>query len=255
MTFFCNGAMIERIEGIVTDIVKHNDSHNVVTLYTRSRGRMAFLVPVGKSRTGRMRNALLSYMAVVQADVNIRAGKELHTLRKAEPLRLWHGIYSDPVKSSILFFLTEFCSRLLRQYPADGKLWDYLTGSLEVLDRAESARVANFHLAFLIRLLPLAGIEPHSGEGGDGMQFDMNSGEMFDTKHPGATVNRRMLLGEGESRAIGRLLRMNFRNMHLYRLSGEQRARILERLTAYYSIHLPIGADFKTLPVLHELFL
>ncbi|MCH5214888.1 MAG: recombination protein O N-terminal domain-containing protein, partial [Muribaculaceae bacterium] len=52
--------MIERLEGIVTDLVKHNDTHNVVTLFTRTRGRMAFLVPVGKSKSGKMRNALLS---------------------------------------------------------------------------------------------------------------------------------------------------------------------------------------------------
>ena len=66
--------MLEKIEGFVIDIVRHNDRHNVVSLYTRSRGRMAFLVPVGKSRQGKARNAVITNMACLTADINIRGG-------------------------------------------------------------------------------------------------------------------------------------------------------------------------------------
>lgn len=245
--------MIERIEGIVTDIVKHNDTHNVVTLFTRRRGRMAFLVPIGKSKTGRMRNAVINYMAVLGADVNINSNKELHTLRRIESLRVWHGIYSDPVKSALLFFLTEFCHRLLRQYPADEKLWQFLTQSLEILDSARPAVIANFHITFLMRLLPIAGIEPQMVLYSEGLQFDMLSGEMIDT---GRVWNARprALLTESESMFIPLLMRINYRNMNLYRFRAAERKRILEKILAYYSIHLPLGGEFKTLGVLHELF-
>ena len=245
--------MLEKIEGIIIDIVRHTDKHNVVTLYTRQRGRMAFLIPLGVSKSGRLRNAAIQPMAVVGADVNIRSGKELHTLRQVNPLRLWHGIYSNPVKSSIIFFLTEFCNRLLRQYPADEKLWNFLMQSLSLLDTLSTRQTANFHIAFLIRLLPMTGIEPSVERWEPGLEFDMLSGEMADRNHP-SFLRRRSLLSEDESSHIPMLMRMNFDNMHLFRFSHNERNRLLDRLLAYYGTHLPLGSEFKSLSVLRELY-
>lgn len=245
--------MLERIEGIVTDIVKHNDRHNVVTLFTRRYGRMAFLAPVGKSKAGRMRNATLQLMAVVEADVNTRQGRELHTLRQPASARLWHGIYSDPVKLSLLFFLAEFSNKLLRQYPADEPLWQFLIHTLETLDALPSSRIANFHIAFLVGLLPLVGIAPPVEKWEVGDRFDMLSGEMVGSGNP-EFMTRRLFITEEESRAIPHLLRMNFRNMHRFRFGGDRRQQVLDALLRYYSVHLPLGTDFKTLPILRELF-
>lgn len=237
------------------DIVRHNDSHNVVTLFTRSRGRMAFLVPVGKSKAGKMRNAILTLMAEVSADVNIRAGKELYTLRSIEPLRLWHGIYANPVKTSLIFFLAEFCHRLVRQYPEDPLLWDYIHNSLDTLEALPSSRIANFHIAFLVRMLPLAGIEPRPFSWQPGDRFDMLNGEPRAPVYPPISSGRTgTLLTEEESRHIPMLMRINYRNMHLFRMDQETRRHTLDRILDYYAVHLPIGEEFRTLPVLRELF-
>lgn len=234
------------------DIIRHNDSHNVVTLYTRQRGRMAFLVPVGKSKSGRMRNSVLTLMAVVSSDVNVRAGRELYPLRQVSPVRLWHGIYSNPLKSSLMFFMAEFCRNLIRQYPADEHLWAFLLDTLERLDVIDTDRIANFHIAFLRRMLPLVGIEPSVTSWQPGDRFDMISAEMVgETFGIGAGAERR--LEEKESRLVPLLLRMSYRNMHRYRFSKEQRRHVLDRVLAYYAVHLPIG-ELKSLAVLRDLF-
>lgn len=245
--------MIEKIEGIVLNVVKHNDSHNVVTLYSRRRGRMAFLVPVGKSKSGRMRNAILSLMAIVGAEVNFKEGKELYNLRRVEPLRLWHSIYSNPVKSALLFFIAEFSTRLLRQYPPEEKMWRYLTGALQRLEDSPTSSVANFHIAFLVGMLSVAGIEPHTGHFEKGDRFDMISGE-FGLPGLPEIERRHHFLDEKESALVPLLSRINFRNMTRYRFSRAERNHVLDRLLEYYAFHLPIGADFKTLPVLRESF-
>lgn len=248
--------MIERIEGIVTDIIRHSDTHNVVTLFTRRYGRMAFMAPVGKSKTGRMRNATLQLMAVVGSDVNIRPGKELYMLRKAESLRIWHSVYANPLKSSLIFFLAEFCNRLFRQYPADEKLWQYLVHSLETLEGLEGSKVSNFHIAFLVGLLPLTGIEPSAARWEEGDRFNMLSGEMEapDFRLATSNLNGKNLLPEEESRFVPLLLRMRFRNMARYRFTRHERDLALRRMLAYYATHLPIGVEFKTLPILRALF-
>lgn len=245
--------MIEKIEGIITGITPHNDRHNIVNLYSRQRGRLAFVVPVGKSRTGKMRNAALSLMAVIGAEFNFRQGKELYTLRNAEPIRLWHGIYSNPIKTSVLFFIGEFCNKLLRQYPADEKLWQFIVKSLETLDRLDSTATANFHIAFLAGMLPITGIEPAIAGWLEGERFDLLSGEMV-PREPSTFLQRLQLITEEESRHIPLLLRINYRNMHLFRFSRSEREHLLNRILAYYSAHLPISTEYKSLDVLHELF-
>ena len=245
--------MLQRITGIVTDIVRHNDKHNVVTLYTRQLGRMAFLVPVGKSRSGRMRNSALLPMAVLEADVNIRAGKELYTLRQVAPVRLWHAIYSNPVKSSLIFFITEFCARMLRQYPADEHMWEFVIKSLECLEKASVQKSANFHLAFLIRMMSIVGIAPSVSAWGEDEHFDMLTGEMTGLNPPDF-MKRRVLLPAEESKIVPLILRMNFRNMHLYKFIREERNHVLDRLLAYYSVHLSVNRDYKSLEVLREMF-
>lgn len=245
--------MLERIEGFITDIIRHNDSHNVVTLYTRSRGRMAFLVPVGKSKAGRLRNSVILPLALVEAEVNIRAGKELYTLRQVSPLRLWHDVYSNPVKSSLLFFIMEFANRLLRQMPPDENLWNFMVQALEFLEGASYKKIANFHIAFLIRLASLIGIIPPAFKWERGDQFDMLGAEMIGSHNPDF-LRRRVLIPESESRLVPLLLRINFRNMHLFRFSREERNRILDRLLEYYSIHLSLSRDYKSLDVLREMF-
>lgn len=245
--------MIERIEGIVTDIVKHNDKHNVVTLYTRNRGRMAFLAPVSKSKAGRLRNSIIQPMAVITADLNLRPGKELYPLRQPTALRVWHDIYTNPVKCSILFFITEFCNRFLRQYPADPLMWEYILGALEKLEQARSQRIANYHLAFLIGMGNIAGIEPSAASWEEGEQFDMLSGEMTDKAAPDFT-KRRVLLSDEESREVPKILRMKFNNMHHFRMRREERNKLLGHLLDYYTLHLSISREYKTLDVLRELF-
>lgn len=245
--------MLEKIEGIVIDIVRHNDSHNVVSLYTRTRGRVACIVPVGKSKAGRVRNAQLGLLSCIRADINFKGNSDLHHLRNISPLHLFPDLHFHPVKSILIFFIAEFSNRLLRQYPQDENVWDFIADSLSVLDSLKSNRgIANFHIAFLSGLLHLTGILPNAGDYRDGLQFDMSRGEYID---PALVIQYRRndLLGERQSAFIPLLSRLDYSNMHLFRFSRPEREEILELLLRYYSYHLPIGTEFKSLPVLREI--
>lgn len=244
--------MIEKIEGIVIDIVRHNDRHNVVTLFTRSRGRMAFLVPAPKSKAGRKRNSTLLLMACVGADVNIKSGKELHNLSVVSPIRVWRTLYFSPVKSSLVFFLTEFLNKFLRQSPPEESLWDFIISSLETLDSLDERKLANFHIAFLKQLLAPAGIMPSLERHEPGMVFDMQQGEFQD---PALIFNRlqSVLLTPEESGFVNLLSRINYRNMWRLKLTKQQRAAVLNRMLQYYSLHLSTSFSLKSLEILAEI--
>lgn len=242
--------MIEKIEGIVIDIIKHSERYNVVTLYTRSRGRVAFLSPVPKSKASRLKNARILPLACIRADVNFKGHRELQLLPSVAPLNVWHSLYFSPVKSSLVFFLSEFLNNLLRYSPPDASLWDFLRASLAFLDEADDSKIANFHIAFLIRLLPFVGINPPVHNFRPGAVFDLEKADFLENP----VFNRKNRLSPSDSAFLPLLDRINFRNQHLFRIDGSSRARILNLLLNYYSLHLPMPPTLKTLDILHTIF-
>ena len=132
---------IERITGIVTDVLKHSDRHNIVTVFTRERGRMALLSSAGQGKAARVRNASLLPLSVISADVNINPGRELQFLGRFQRERLWKDLYFSPVKSAIALFLSEFLNAYVRNSGPDPHLFDFLLSAISRLDalRSEAA--------------------------------------------------------------------------------------------------------------------
>ncbi|MDE5869221.1 MAG: DNA repair protein RecO, partial [Muribaculaceae bacterium] len=150
---------VERITGIVTDIVKHNDRHNIVRLFTRSRGMVSFLSPVGSGKSGKARNARMQLLSVVESDVNFRDTRSLQSLGAITLHKVWRDLYFNPVKSAIVMFISEFLTRYLRDASPEPLLWDYIVASIENLDTRKHG-VGNFHISFLLSFLQFAGISP-----------------------------------------------------------------------------------------------
>ncbi len=106
--------MTEKITGIVLDITRHSDRLSIVTLYTRSRGRLSFLSPTGSGKAARLRQARLQPLTVIEADINFKPVAELQRLGPFSLYEVRGDIYFDPVKRLIALFLAEFLNRLLR---------------------------------------------------------------------------------------------------------------------------------------------
>ena len=86
------------------------------------------------------------------------------------------------------------------------------------------------------------------GEGSD-MFFDLREGQ-FCTLAP----THRDFLQPDDARRIHILMRMDFPTMHLYRLSRQERNRIIDVLLQYYRLHIPQFPELKSLAVLQELW-
>lgn len=230
-------------------LVKHSDRHNVATLFTRERGRMAMLVPAAsKSSRGAARSARLMPLSVISADVRVDATRELQTLRSPQRLRVWRDIYFNPVKSALALFLSEFLNAYLRYAESDPRLWDFIVDSLQLLDDAPGAD-ANFHLAFLFGLLPYAGISPDIAGWRQGLWLDMRDG----TLKTYAPLHRDRLTPE-ETAALPALMRLTPRNASRFKMNGAQRRIVLARLMQYYAVHFPGMSSLKSPEILRELF-
>lgn len=240
--------MQEKIHGIVLSVVRHSDTKNIITLYTRERGRMSFLSPTGNRKASRMRNASLQLLSVIEADVRIVGSRDLQLLGKFSNSTVWRDLYFNPVKISIVIFLSEFLNSLLRESAPDGNLYEFIVRSLQLLDLSKG-KYSNYHIAFLISLLPLVGIEPDMTGYGVGGFFDMREGVFrnFPPTHSD-------YLDPQQSGVIPLLNRMTLANHSRFRFNVGDRREILKGLLNYYSIHFPGTDKLKSPAILSDLF-
>lgn len=240
--------MLERIHGIVTGTVRHNDRHDVLTLFTRERGRVAMLVPAGGGRSGRMRRSRLMPLSVIEADINFSPSRNLPRLGAFTALMQWPAIYSDPAKQAIAFFVAELIGRLTREAPPDVHLWDFVAGSLRVLEGMERG-VANFHIIFLASLAPFLGVQPDTSRRDGAVAFDLRGGCYTSTLPPHGDVLTGADMAWPES-----LSRLSYVHAAHLRLGGQARRALLDGMLRYYSLHFPGVGQMKSPEVLSALF-
>ena len=240
--------MLEKIRGFAIDMRRHSDRHNIVTLFTRERGRVAFLSSAGTGKQARLRNARLLPLAVVETEVNFRANRELQFLGEISSPMPWSDIHFDPVKSTLATFLSEFLNAYLRQSGQDAALWDF---TLDALRRLDSCRqgASNFHIAYVVEFFRLAGIHPDVSDWQEGDWFDMASATFTPTPD-----TRRPVLAPDVAALIPTIARINMRNFPKFRFSGAQRSELLGALLRYAGQHFP-GLDRLRSPgILAELW-
>jgi len=239
---------IEKVVGIVTDVLRHSDKHNVVTLFTRDQGRVALLSSAGNGKTARMRNAALMPLSVISADINFNATRDLQFLGKFTREMLWKDLYFNPVKSAVGIFLAEFLNSYLRESPPDRNVWEFVVRAVASLDSCRKG-IANFHIAFLIDFLNFAGIRPDLTEWRDGSWFDMQGGTMSIFPPP-----HRNVLTPTQASILPLLSRLNLRTSRVYHFNATERRELLRGLLHYYSLHFPGLSALKSPAVLSEVF-
>jgi len=187
-------------------------------------------------------------LSLVEMDVEHRTSRDIQRIKEAHSLYPLFSIPGDLSKSSMVFFLSEFLVKVLKDVNENKILFQYLFQSVQVLELAEKG-IANYHLVFILNLTRFLGFYPNLEEYNEGDIFDMLNG-VFVTKQPlhNHYVNRT------ESFALSKLARISYENMHLFKFSRQDRINIINRIIEYYRIHLSDFPSIKSLEVLHELF-
>ncbi len=254
---------MERLKGIVLRTVKYGDNGHIVDMFTDVRGRMSFMMKTGGSG-GRRRpsagnRAVASHfmpLSMLEFDCDIHGQHRLPQPRGVVTYNVYQSLNSNPIKSAIALFVSEFLVNALQDGAADNLLYPYLEDSLRWLD-GSAGGYANFHLVLMIRLTRFLGIYPNVDDiyrdKAMGVQeysyFDMLNSEYsyLQPAHP-------YFLCPEEARALPYLLYMDFNNMHLYHFTRQQRRRCIDVIENYYRLHLPGFGELKSLNVLTELF-
>ena len=211
-------------------------------------GRVACLLPAGGGREARRRRALLQPLCPVQCVVSVAPGRDVMPMREPvadPPLPM---LTADPMRSVVALFLSEVLANVLRASQGEPLLFDFIADAARRLD-ADDAPLANFNIVFLTHLLDFLGVAPDMGGYRRGMTFDM-----LDALFRQTPALHGRCLGIEESEAVARIGRMDWDNAHRYKYTRAQRARVLDGILEYYSLHVVNLSSLKSLAVMRELF-
>ena len=240
--------MLAKTEAIVLHAFKYGESRMIVEMFTREHGRLSFAVQLPKTAKGRLKKQLFQPLTLLNMECDVRPRLQLQKIGSASLWLPLPSLQTHPAKLSIALFLGEFLYHALKGEQQNEPLFDYVIHSLQWLDGAGDP-VANFHLVFLMRMARFLGFYPNLDNYTEGCYFDLRA-SMFCQQPP---VHRDILLPQ-EAEKVQLMMRMDYQTMHLFRLSRQDRNRLLEIALAYYRIHLPAFPDLKSLAVLQEMW-
>lgn len=238
------------MELIALRTVKYNDKNSILSAFTAESGRVSVLVSASGGKEARRRRALLMPLSIVDAELDIRPGRDIHTLRDVRALSSPLSIISSHVKSVIAFFLADFLNSILRQESPDDRLFDFLRREILLFETVDEAVALNSHIGILCRLSYFMGIQPDTGSYRDGTFFDMHDG-MWRTTPPLHTA----WLDQTASRlAYVVLSRLHNSTNYLPRVLNRRdtRNRALDVLIEYYTTHFT-KLNLPSLDVLRDM--
>lgn len=228
--------------------LRYGDQKFIVDLYTETYGRITSAVKVASTAKGKMKKQLFQPLTALTLELDYRQNQQMQRLRDVQIDTAWTTLNYDPVKMTIGMFLAEVLYHVTRQEQQDAPLFGFISTSLQWLDTTERS-VANFHIAFLVRLTRFLGFMPVADDYEHGALFDLRTGEFT-----GMTPLHHDFLKADDADRMFQLLRISYSTMHLFRMSRTERQRCLDIILCYYRLHTTTFPELKSLAVMKEIF-
>ena len=240
--------MFYKTQGIVLSIIKYNDKFSIAQVFTADFGRTAYLLPISKSKKRKINQALFFPLSVIDMEVEHFPLREIHRLKDVQRQFPLYSINVSVVKLSISFFLSEFLTKILQDTNENKVIFSFIKDSIIRLEEKDKG-LANFHLVFMFHLAQFLGIAPNLDGYSEDSFFDLLNGAYSQSK-----LLHNHYLHLNQSRYLNVFKRIDYDNMHLYKLSQSDRNTIINFMLDYYRMHVYDFPEIKSLEVLRELY-
>lgn len=238
--------MLTNLTAIVLHSFMFNDTKMIAEILTETEGRISCVMKIPRTKSRKNPKNLFQPLSILDLSLEKKPASQLATVKEAHLSLAYSSIPFDAKKLAIAFFIAEFLKVTTRNGQGDPLMFRFIRESLLWLDNAVTG-YTNFHLAFLIRMTRFIGIYPNLDNYTQESRFDLENGN-FVKRGSG-----RSFLSIKETAIMHKLMRINYNNMHLFRMTRSERNRCLDTITNFYRIHLPDFGELKTLDILREM--
>ena len=231
--------MLNKTQAIVLHSLKYGETRLIVDMFTRSHGHLSFIVNIPKSSKSKFKKQFFQPLSLLEIETDIRPKLQLQKLADVRLSSPFSSIPFDAHKLAISLFLSEFLYHALRSEQRNEPLFDYIVNSLQWFD-GQPGSFASFHLVFLMRLSRFLGFYPNLDDYLPGDYFDLRESVFCAVPV--------------EAEKVQLMMRMDYPTMHLFRMTHQERNRLLEVTLAYYRLHIPDFPELKSVAVLQDLY-
>ncbi|TCT27010.1 DNA replication and repair protein RecO [Melghiribacillus thermohalophilus] len=120
--------MFEKLNGIVLKTRDYGETHKIITLFTKERGKIGAIARGAKKPRSRMAAVTQPF---VYGTYLVQVSKNLGNLQQGEIIDSFRYIREDIVKTAYAAYLSELTDRLLESHSPDVMLWEQLLHTLE----------------------------------------------------------------------------------------------------------------------------
>ena len=238
--------MLVTTEAIVLSKINYSETSLIVRCYTFSDGVKSYLVKGSKQgRYGKKNTALFQPLNQLEITSQHKSNSSLSIPKSTKINNPYQTIPYAMDKLSVVLFLSEVLSAVLKEEEANPSLFQFLSNSLSWFDVQDND--ANFHIFFLLSLTKHLGFFP-----------DINHQNLpyFDLKNGCFTAHKSADLVDDATMvsALKSYLGTTFDELSEVLVSKQTRKQMLEVLMRYYQIHLQGFSRPKSLNVLHEIY-
>lgn len=234
--------MLIKTRGIVLSYLKYRETSIIARIYTEQRGVQSYIVNGVRKAKPPGRIALFQPFTLLDLVAYVSPRGGLTRLSEYRCLRPFRSLPYDVRKSSVVLFLSEVVSRVLREEEENPALFEYLYQAIVAFDEQETG-FENFALAFLLHLSHYLGFGPESGQ-----QITEQVAFATDANRP-ATSRPTVLRFQEFEHFFDELLSDQGPATVP---NGRVRRELLAILLRYYQLHVENLGDIRSLDVLSE---
>jgi DNA repair protein RecO (recombination protein O) len=238
--------MLNKSKVIVLSKLKYRDNDLIVKCFTLHRGVVSYLLKgVLNTKKGSSKVAYYQLLSQLQIEENYRQNQSLQYIKDVRLDYNYSSLHTNLYKSSIVMFLSEVLSSVLREEEENQQLYNYLETTFRWLDTKDE--FSNFHLLFLLNLTKHLGFYPDVSDTNQ-MYFNLNNGLFESKKEDVYSIS-------GENLTIlKQLLGTNFDALDHVKLNSKQRQSFLAMLLLYFELHLGSFRKPKSLQIFNQVF-
>lgn len=238
--------MLSKNNSIVLSKLKYREYDLIVKCYTQQRGVVSYLLKgVLKSKKGLSKTVYYQPLSQLQIEESYKPNQTLHFIKEVKFSYIYKSLHTNIYKSSIVLFLAEILSNVLKEEEQNEGLYEFITVALQYLDNED--QFSNFHLLFLLKLTRYLGFQPENIDN-NYTYFNLESG-IFEASNNGIYS-----ISGSNLTLLKQLLGINFDALNSIKINTIQRQEFLNMLLYYFELHLGSFKKPKSLQVLNEVF-
>ncbi|MCC6816047.1 MAG: DNA repair protein RecO [Saprospiraceae bacterium] len=226
--------------GIVFRTCRFKESSLILDVFTEQKGIQSFFMnSVFNSKNTRL-SSLLQVSNILEIVAYYSDKKEIHRIKEVNPDYLYESIPNDIRKSAIATFIIELSRRCVKDQSEHQDFFQLIRRCLVLLDRQPTLD-ANFHLKFMIKLSSYLGFQPLKNYSQTNNAFDLINAQFIPFN-----LNNHYCIDPLLSEKIFKLLNDELKLENAFKLSYEDRSRMLDTLIEYYKVHIENFGDLKS---------